>query len=456
VTLTASGEPPIQFHAHQARAGVAGAREEFEQMLALLVQATSGPANLVFANPGDWGIDVLVGDLRGSARIWQAKYYINGVIGSHRASIEKSFESAVTAAQRNGYEVAQWVLCVPSSMDAPTRRWWDGWKASREASTGIRIELWDENTLRGLLLRPEASAVRRAFYHPYREDTAERPRSRPAVVAAGPDRRWRPGNEIALGRAVYLLHEDAVEQTTGTWRSATADRIGPTRLQVWLRQATGPAGDALREQARLLRMGVPGWPVLVEATETAGVTTVIVARPEGRSWREAFGPAELPPDRVTAANAVACAAQVCTALGRLHGLGQTHRALSPDTIFTTGHQSATVLRDLGQAGLASGAAEGAGPYRAAEQSRVGAGRGTPGPRTDVYQVAALVHHTLSGHPPLPSGTPPVRASMPGFPASLDGLLLRALAPDAAERPSMPELAAALRQARSDLSRGGGR
>jgi serine/threonine protein kinase len=159
---------------------------------------------------------------------------------------------------------------------------------------------------------------------------------------------------------------------------------------------------------------------------------------------------------VTAANMVVSAAQVCTALGRLHRHGQTHRALSPDAIVVSGHPPAAVLRDLGQAGLASGAREGSGPYRAAEQTRIGAGREMPGLHTDVYQVAALVHHTLSGHPPLASGTPPVRASMPGFPVSLDDLLLRALDPDPAERPGMSELAAGLRQARSELSRGGAR
>jgi hypothetical protein len=56
------GERPL----HQVRAGQAGASEDFEQMPGLLVRATSGrEASLVFANPGDWGVDVLVGDLHG-------------------------------------------------------------------------------------------------------------------------------------------------------------------------------------------------------------------------------------------------------------------------------------------------------------------------------------------------------------------------------------------------------
>jgi len=54
-TLTMPQQPMINFFAHQTRAGAAGAREDFEQMVAQLVHATLGEANLVFANPGDWG-----------------------------------------------------------------------------------------------------------------------------------------------------------------------------------------------------------------------------------------------------------------------------------------------------------------------------------------------------------------------------------------------------------------
>jgi hypothetical protein len=46
-----------------------GRRERgFRADAGLLVRATSGDGNLVFANPGDWGIDVLVGDLNGRVR----------------------------------------------------------------------------------------------------------------------------------------------------------------------------------------------------------------------------------------------------------------------------------------------------------------------------------------------------------------------------------------------------
>ncbi len=168
VKSLAAGEPPINFAAHQFRAGnIAGAREDFEQMLAMLVAATRPGGRLIAANPGDWGIDVLVGDLSGSVVIWQAKYFWPAVTTTKRAAIRDSFASAVRAAAQHGYRVSRWVLCVPSSMDAPTAKWWDAWRARKQRETNVVIDLWHETELRNLLATPDASFVRRHFYDPY-------------------------------------------------------------------------------------------------------------------------------------------------------------------------------------------------------------------------------------------------------------------------------------------------
>ena len=160
----------ITFASHQARAGMAGASEDFEQMLGLLVRATSGDANLVFANPGDWGIDVLVGDLRGQVTVWQAKYFTRGVGRRQQAQIAESFASALGASARHGYVMGRWVLCIPASMDGPTTQWWQAWKIVQQRDAGVVIDLWDETRLRELLLMPEAANVRRHYYNPYLHD----------------------------------------------------------------------------------------------------------------------------------------------------------------------------------------------------------------------------------------------------------------------------------------------
>ena len=155
----------INFAVHEVRGGQAGAWEDFEQMLGLLVRAAcGGEARMVFANPGDWGIDVLVGDLNGKASVWHAKYFIRGVGASQMDQIRSSFGSAVSAAAREGYVLDRWVLCIPTSMDGQATQWWPRWTAKEERACGVAIELWDETRLRELLLLPESAHVYREYY----------------------------------------------------------------------------------------------------------------------------------------------------------------------------------------------------------------------------------------------------------------------------------------------------
>lgn len=168
VSRLAAGEPPINFAAHQFRAGnIAGAREDFEQMLAMLIGAVQPGARQIAAHPGDWGIDVLAGDLAGLVVLWQSKYFWPLVARGQQAQIRESFASAVAAAERHGYRISRWVLCVPSSMDPETAQWWDRWSVRRRRETGVVIDLWDETTLREMLARPDAAHVRRHYYDPY-------------------------------------------------------------------------------------------------------------------------------------------------------------------------------------------------------------------------------------------------------------------------------------------------
>jgi len=171
----AAGEPPINFAAHQIRAGnLPGARDDFEQMLAMLIAAIYPGARAIAANPGDWGIDILLGDLSGLVIVWQSKYFWPVVTRSQQAQIRESFDSALAAATRNGYQMRRWVLCVPASMDPGTAQWWDRWRARRQRETGVVIDLWHETTLREMLVRPDAAHVRRHYYDPFTPPGPER------------------------------------------------------------------------------------------------------------------------------------------------------------------------------------------------------------------------------------------------------------------------------------------
>jgi len=289
----------INFHVHQVRAGAAGASEDFEQMLGLLVQATVGEANLVFANPGDWGIDVLVGELHERVTIWQAKYFIRGVGRRQKDQIVTSFGSALRAASAHGYIMARWVLCIPSSMDGPLTQWWQRWRENQQRATGVRVELWDETRLRDLLVQPAAAHVRRHYYNSYRGDDADEgdrePAASAAVTAGGPEpaAAWDGGAEHQLGGALYLLHDGAVERPSGdrswVWREATADQIKPDSCRVRLRQvrARRPAAAVeerlagLRAQAELLALldGQAGLPRLIAVHAQGRCVTVVTAHP---------------------------------------------------------------------------------------------------------------------------------------------------------------------------------
>lgn len=167
----AAGGSPINFRAHEVRSNTHGARQDFEEMIAQLVRAVRpGVAATVAANPGDWGIDVFIGDLGGQIAVWQSKYFMPEVAKTHQAQIRESFDSVVKNASREEFVLRQWVLCVPSSMDAPTSKWWAGWKKRMENKYRVLIELWDETELRGLLLSPDAEAVRRQYYEPARQE----------------------------------------------------------------------------------------------------------------------------------------------------------------------------------------------------------------------------------------------------------------------------------------------
>jgi hypothetical protein len=462
-------QPMINFSAHEARAGRAGARGDFEQMLGLLVQAIHGGASLIFANPGDWGIDVLVGDLHGRVTIWEAKYFAGGFAKSQEDQVRKAFASALKAAARHGYTVGRWVLCIPCSMDPAAMQWWQRWKAARQRETGVTIELWDENELRKLLLLPAAGHVRRHYYNPYRQDSAanEPAESLPAPPAgAEPEPVWAGGAELRLSGSVYLLH-DAPSERSGrdmswVWREATADQIEPgggrvrlRRVEILRRVAAAEQQHAgLRAQARLLtRMNGRGsLPSLLKTVADKDRITVVTAHPRGSSWAEMFGPGRIAADQFTAARVLAAAASLCVPLDALHKCGASHRMLCPAAIFVEGDRC--FLRDAGLAGIPPAPEDGEATYRAPEQYRAPYATGS---WTDIYQIAAVVYHTLTGHPPAPAGSPPLRTALAGFPEDADEVLLGALDADPAMRPADARaLASALSAGRAQLSRAGRR
>lgn len=118
----------------------------------------------VDANPGDWGLDVFVGEIDGTISVWQAKFFIDGFDDSQKAQVRDSFERAISCAKEEGHKLDGWTLCVPIDLDGKNLKWWNTWKKKKERENSIKIELWDRTELEGLLLTPDAEPVRSIYF----------------------------------------------------------------------------------------------------------------------------------------------------------------------------------------------------------------------------------------------------------------------------------------------------
>jgi tRNA A-37 threonylcarbamoyl transferase component Bud32 len=178
----------------------------------------------------------------------------------------------------------------------------------------------------------------------------------------------------------------------------------------------------------------------------------------------------LPPPRV-----IHFLKQACAALMEAHQMGIVHRDLKPANIFAShrgGEYDVTKLLDFGLvndnqhaewvAAEAEGTATFAGSpsYTSPEQAR---GEQHVDLRSDLYSLGAVGYFLLTGHPPFERPTPlqlilahardpvtPPSFWRAGVPEDLEGVLLRCLEKDPAQR---YESAAKLRQALFDCADG---
>nr|WP_223189034.1 hypothetical protein [Streptomyces sp. TRM68416] len=301
----------------------------------------------------------------------------------------------------------------------------------------------------------------------------EQPERPAVVVVSGPDRdsgsaAWTGRPVVKVEEQEYLLYEgpgDLLHESRDgeVVRRQAVARVASDRTSrgsyVWLRQVDrerplpGSAFDplaALEQEARLCR-DLRG-PDVVQLTRHGNTATLALTWPADPKLGHPRGTLHdvlpEPPSRLDLLrlrSVVKGVAEVAEVLERLHGNGFSHRALRPTAIVM--HRPRMVLRDLGLATVPPRQGENAGPYQAPEQRHGSADR--PGPATDVYQVGALLHRSLTGRPPVP-GLPAYRASAP-VPAGLAHAVAGALRQDPAERPGVRALRLALLAAVRELS-----
>ena len=108
--------------------GIEGARAGFEEACETLLRKLYPGRNvqIIRANPGDEGIDILVGEIGVEAiKVFQCKFFLDQIEGAQQAQIRDSFKSALKSEQ---YEIAEWTLCLPKTLDIKENHWWSGWK----------------------------------------------------------------------------------------------------------------------------------------------------------------------------------------------------------------------------------------------------------------------------------------------------------------------------------------
>lgn len=265
------------------------------------------------------------------------------------------------------------------------------------------------------------------------------------------------GEKIVLDRRTFLVH-DWVESPVGkgrpeVLRQAPAMLIGEPHEWVWLRQAerkvecTGKlfaalaAEHDLTEEVSREQKAVPRPLALLDEGRTR---TLVLSWPRRDSSPQRFAtlvdylphPGEL--DSIVVRRTLAALAGLADPLDALHRRGHSHRQLAPHSIVRIDDEN-LALRDLGAATRTPVPGEHA-PYPAPEQSF---NRNGPiGPWTDVYQLAAVAYHQISGHRPPGNMPPPVRLVCPRAPETACAAIDAALDPVPARRPTVANLATA--------------
>jgi transcriptional regulator with XRE-family HTH domain len=341
----------------------------------------------------------------------------------------------------------------------------------------LELTSGEERTLR----RVSRAEARRSSGPSARAPRAAAPPAPPRPAAPAeppPEESWRAGLPVILGDRQYLLQDPVDEVRTApdrswTWRDAPAEALGSAPSRVWLRRVAtvrAPSDSAswhrtLARQHRLLaELSAAGLLSSGHDLHEVGSgtdrwhTTLVQGVPrEMATLRRAFWSSGRPLDRWRAAALLATMVPVCTALAELHRLQFSHRLLSPDAVLVVAEGGHAVLRDLGLAGAPVAPDEGWPLYRAPEQRRLRLPGREPGPETDVYQLAAVVYHLLTGQPPAPAAAPPpLAATNRDLPSELDEVLRAALSPAPRSRPqAMDAMASVLHWTAERVMRGAG-
>jgi len=129
----------------------------FASLVTHCVHDKHGQAVSVRPDPGDEGLDTIVGDFVDRLLVFQAKYFCDAIAEAQQRQIRESW----TSCRANAYfpRVAQWTLCVPIELSAPELRWWQGWRDRQVKASGCHIDLWTKVDFERFAAEPSLRTV---------------------------------------------------------------------------------------------------------------------------------------------------------------------------------------------------------------------------------------------------------------------------------------------------------
>jgi len=139
----------------QLRIYLPAPEHHFEEIASHILRKTVPDAKRVRVHQGDAGVDTFTGEwgATGALDVYQIKYFTTKWGASQRQQIKESFQ---TAAGSPLYNLARWILVVPTNPAAADYEWFYSWKSE----VGADIELIDGSELNDRLELPECASAR--------------------------------------------------------------------------------------------------------------------------------------------------------------------------------------------------------------------------------------------------------------------------------------------------------
>ena len=134
-----------------------GARSIFEQLVEQCVRSLYPSAKGIRPNPGDEGIDAFVGQFDEDIRVWQSKYFPDGLGKSQKAQIRSSWKSCSESDEFA--KVTLWTLCLPVDLSIDEMKWWQKWSRKQSDESSCQMELWTKGNFLAFYGRPDLKPV---------------------------------------------------------------------------------------------------------------------------------------------------------------------------------------------------------------------------------------------------------------------------------------------------------